>query len=141
MVNRFLSDMRGLYVDDRGKEDDLIYSYDNVIPADSATDLLYGITTLYPGDVNGEFYMTKGHKHVTESAEVYFGLEGEGVVLCENGDEVEEYDLYPGAFVYVKPGFAHRVINSGNSICRFVCVCSAIAGHNYDAKFSKRYYK
>jgi glucose-6-phosphate isomerase len=141
-MDRYLSDMKGIFTSaDEIKDNPLIYSFNNIIPNNGREDLLYGETILYPGQINGEFFMTKGHKHIVESAEVYYCIEGKALVLCEKEDDSYEILLEPGIAAYCKPGYAHRVINNSNSICKFFCVCRADAGHDYNVTFKKKYFK
>lgn len=140
MVNRYLSDMQNIFSNPQDvKDNPLIYSFDNCIPANNAEELLYGITVIQPGDIHGEYYMTKGHTHQNPCAEVYFGLTGKGIVLCEKDGEVQEFEISPNVLVYCQPNYAHRVINNSNEPLRFLCVCRADAGHNYDVVFNKKY--
>ena len=56
------------------------------------------------------------HKHNCE--EVYCILEGEG--LLEIGDK--RYNVMPGDAVYIKENMPHRIINTGNSVLKYVAV-------------------
>lgn len=142
MIERHLSDLVDIFSNPKGVEGNpLIYSFDNVIPANNAEELLYGITAIQPGDINGEYYMTKGHTHQNSCAEVYFGLTGSGIVLCEKDGEVQEHEISPNVLVYCQPGYAHRVINNSNEVLRFLCVCRADAGHDYNVVFNKNFYE
>lgn len=137
---RHLSDVKEIFLNTDGVSDNtVIYSFNNIVPHDNSEDLLYGETILYPGQINGEYFMTKGHKHESTCAEVYYGLEGEAIVLCENEDFIYEDILKPGVAVYCKPNYSHRVINKSDAPCRFFCVCRADAGHDYNVTFTKRY--
>jgi glucose-6-phosphate isomerase len=141
-MKRYFNDLKEIFMNTKGIEDNpLVYEFDNIIPSDSESDLLYGVTTLYAGTINGEYYMTKGHKHKIPCAEVYYGLEGEGIVLCEKDGYSKIYKLSAGTTVYCPSGFAHRVINTTEDKCKFYCVCRADAGHDYDVKFLKRFIK
>lgn len=141
-MDRYLSDLKEQFLNTDGvKGNPLIYSFNNTVPRDNDQELLYGETVLYPGTINGEYFMTKGHTHQVPCAEVYYGLEGEAIVLCEFGGKWYERKLTPGVVVYCEPGYAHRVINKSDKKCRFLCVCRADAGHDYDVKFSKRYFQ
>lgn len=141
-MDRYLFNLKDQFLNiDNIDNDPLIYSFNNTIPKANDQELLFGETILYPGSINGEYFMTKGHNHQVPCAEVYYGIEGEAIVLCENSEDSYETKLVPGSVVYCKPGYAHRVINKSDSICRFFCVCRADAGHDYNVKFSKRYFK
>jgi len=57
--------------------------------------------------------MTKGHFHtVLETAEIYYTLQGEGMMVMETpeGDWAVE-ELKAGGVLYVPPRWAHRSIN------------------------------
>lgn len=138
MEYRTLHDLQEIFKDTSNcNKNQLIYTIDNIIPKESDIELLYGITTILPGDINGEYFMTKGHIHNIPTAEVYFGLEGEGVVLC--GEKT--YAINKNHFVYCPPNIPHRVINCSSIPLKFLTICRADAGHNYDVNFSKRFFK
>ena len=78
--------------------------------------------------------MTKGHFHtVLETAEVYFCLKGEGMIVMETpeGDWAVE-ELRPGRVLYVPPRWAHRSVNTGfqEDLVTF-CVYPGHSGHDY----------
>lgn len=98
-------------------------------------ELISGITRLAAGKVGQEYFMTKGHYHaVLETGEIYYALEGQGLMVMETpeGDwRVEPFSA--GQVVYVPPRWAHRTVNTGAEALRFFWVCPAHAGHNYGA--------
>ena len=60
--------------------------------------------------------MTKGHFHsVLETAEVYYCMKGEGVMVMETleGNWAVE-SLQPEKVLYVAPGWAHRSVNTSS---------------------------
>jgi glucose-6-phosphate isomerase len=78
--------------------------------------------------------MTKGHFHaVLETAEIYYCLRGEGVMVMETpeGDWAVE-DLRPGTELYVPPRWAHRSVNTGSAgpLVTFF-IYPGDAGHDY----------
>lgn len=97
------------------------------------SDLLFGTTTMYPGDVSGEFYMTRGHFHERRDlGEVYYTQSGKGVLLLEDRQgRTETVDMLPGVCALIPPDWAHRSINVGTEKLVFVWVCSPLAGHDY----------
>ncbi len=140
-VKRYYHDFNSQFLYSDLQDNPLIYEFDNVIPDENEQSLLYGITEIQPGSINGEFFMTKGHCHLIPSAEIYFCLEGIGLVYQESSDsEIIETFISPGEIVYCKPGFGHRLVNTGNSILKVLCVCRADAGHDYNFEFSQRYF-
>ena len=138
-IERRLSKLGNLFADaeayrallDSG--DAVIYEvYENTRPA-VAGELLSGLSILHPGRVGDEYFMTKGHYHsVRDTAEIYYCLQGKGLLLMENEDgktAVEEFA--PGRVVYVLPQWAHRSINTGAEDMVTFFVYPANAGHDY----------
>lgn len=150
VVERRLSQLRGSFYDERAyeealsQEDALLYRVAAIEPAHGSGDLHYGIGILYPGMVGDEYYLTKGHLHSTrEAAEVYIGLNGEGVMLLED-EQSGESRLEPfgaGKVVYV-PGYtAHRTMNTGIEPLTYFGVYPSNAGHDYGAIAERNFLK
>jgi glucose-6-phosphate isomerase, archaeal len=150
---RRLSEMAGAYEDQEAVrrllasgDDPVIYTgYDADVPS-LPDHLLFRTTIISPGTVGSEFFMTKGHHHVRDTAELYLGMSGEGIMLMQtrNGDFAESR-LMPSASVYVPPGWAHRTVNTGNTPLAFLAVYPGDAGHDYESVersgFSRRVYR
>ena len=136
---RHLSDMEGYYADGAetarliAEGNPLVYEYLELGAPENAGDIAFGVTKLYPGTVGGEFFMTKGHFHeITDTAEAYFCLSGEGILVTENeAGDVSNIPLTPMAAGYVAKGYAHRVVNTGSSPLLFFYAYRADAGHRY----------
>jgi glucose-6-phosphate isomerase, archaeal len=136
---RRLSEMAGAFEDEAavnrilGRGDDpIIYAgYDGDVPHEPGQ-LVFRITVISPGTVGSEYFMTKGHHHVRDSAELYLGVSGEGIMLMEtrDGDFATEL-LLPSALVYVPPGWAHRTVNTGTVPLVFLAAYYGDAGHDY----------
>jgi glucose-6-phosphate isomerase, archaeal len=149
-LRRRLSDMRGMFQDEAALEemiatdDRLIYEfYDMGIP-ESPENLAFGTSILYPGKVNDEFFMTKGHFHVVlETAEVYYGIRGKGLMLMENPEgQTMVQEIRPGAALYVPGRYAHRSINiSADEPLITFFTFRADAGHDYGTIEEKGYRK
>jgi glucose-6-phosphate isomerase len=148
-TKRHLSKMKGMYADDIAYQqliiegDPLLYEfYELELPASSG-ELLFGTSIVYPGKVGNEYYMTKGHFHtILETAEVYYCLSGQGVLLMENPEgEWDAQEMKPGSAVYVPPRYAHRSINTGNVPLVMFFVFRADAGHDYGTIETKGYRK
>jgi len=106
-------------------------------------DFAFGTSICYPGNVDGEYYMTKGHFHtILETAEVYLCLSGNGLILMENpeGDSIYEV-LSPGKMLYVPKRYAHRSINIGKEPFVQFYVFRADAGHDYGTIETKGFRK
>lgn len=138
-TKRYLSQMRGMFADDGAYSaalavgDPLVYEFYELGCPERPGDLAFGTTVLYPGDVGGEFFMTKGHFHTRlMTAEVYYTLSGRGLMLLENGEgDWRALPLTPGQAVYVPRGYAHRTINSGEEPLAVFYTFDADAGHDY----------
>lgn len=138
-VVRRLSDMKGYYKDGRAEEaaiqagDPVVYEMYEPEIVEREGDLAYCTTTMYPGKVGDEYFMTKGHVHqVRETAEVYFFLKGEGALICELPDEdVDVRFVKAGDVCYVPAGWAHRTVNTGEEELVFFAVYPGHAGHDY----------
>lgn len=132
-----MSDIEGIFEDivawkrqvDSGNP--VVYTVASSPVPEISGELPQSITTIYPGDCGGEFYMTKGHLHADPQAEIYLGLAGIGVLLLFVGEETQWIDMEPGAIGYIPPGWAHRSINVGNDAYRFLAVYPGSAGHDY----------
>jgi len=151
--SRRLSEMAGAYADTEATEkliaecdDPVVYvGYDASVPEEQGH-LLFRSTIVYPGTVGSEYFMTKGHHHVNDTAEFYLGMSGEGWMLMESrtGEYAQEM-LVPYGAVYVPPGWAHRTVNTGDEPLVFLAVYPGDAGHDYAAieraGFSRRVFK
>lgn len=142
IVQRRLSDLRGAFDDAQAyatalaQVDPLVYTVSSVEPGPSAGDLHYGLGRIMPGQVGGEYYLTKGHIHRwRDAAEVYIGLGGEGMMLLEDEATAESRSLRlaSGIVVYVPPRTFHRTINTGATALTYLGVYPAQAGHDYGA--------
>ena len=139
-MQRFLSQMSGMYANDEAfeeilsQEDPLVYEFFDMGVPESEKEVAYGTSITYPGKVGDEYYMTKGHFHtVIDTAEVYYCLRGNGYMLMENPEgEWEARELTPGKAVYVPARFAHRSINvSSNEPLVTFFAFPGHAGHDY----------
>lgn len=98
--------------------------------------LFYGISKLWPGTVNEEFYFTRGHFHQKlNTGEYYWGITGRGLLLLRsiNGDE-SIMEVTPGSINYIPGETAHRLINIGNDILSVGAVWQSNSGHQYSEK-------
>ena len=139
-IQRRLSAMKGQFVDQEAFEallavdDKLLYEVYEIKRPEVAGELLHGLSIVHPGTVGDEFNMTKGHFHtVLETAEVYYCLKGEGMMVMETpeGDWAVE-PLRPNSVLYVLPRWAHRSVNTSptEDLVTFF-VYPGNAGHDY----------
>jgi glucose-6-phosphate isomerase len=149
-LERRLSAMEGQFLDiEKFQEtvhggDPILYEVYEVSRPEVSGELIHGISILYPGKIGNEFYMTKGHFHtILETAEIYYCLQGEGVMVMENpeGDwQVEE--LTPGRVLYVPPRWAHRSVNTGSDLPLITFFAyPGNAGHDYGTIETQGYRK
>jgi len=151
---RVLSDMASAFEDQAavasilaGGDDPVIYrSFYPDVP-NEPDHLAFLTTTISAGSVGSEFFMTRGHHHHRDSAELYVGLSGEGIMIMESrqGDSSQQ-ELVPSVAVYVPPGWAHRTVNTGNVPLTFLAAYYGDAGHDYGSMestggFSIRVYR
>ena len=138
-IVRRASDMRGYYADEEALEaivsggDPIHYEvFERPVPEEYGH-LMFCISTLHPGRVGNEFFMTKGHYHtMLETAETYLGLKGEGYMILKTPDGVcEARPISRGTMVYVPPYWAHRSVNTSMEPLVSFCVYPGDAGHNY----------
>lgn len=139
-IVRTLSAMQGQYADQRSyeemlsQEDTVLYEVYEIHRPEVSGELLHGTSILYPGRVGDEYFMTKGHFHaVLDTAEVYYCLQGQGMMMMETPEgEWADEELRPGRVLYVPPRWAHRSVNTGQEedLVTFY-ICPAHAGHDY----------
>ena len=117
-----LRDLAGIYGDagafDRaaaGEGDRVVYRVQDVRPAATHGDLIFGTTFMEPGRISDEYYMTRGHIHARANRpETYYGESGQGVMLLETPEgETEVIEIGPKTLVYVPPLWIHRSVNTG----------------------------
>lgn len=139
-ITRTLSSMKGQYFDQAAygamlaEEDTLLYEVYETVRPENSGELMSGLSIVHPGRVGNEFFMTKGHFHtVLETAEIYYCLKGEGVMVMETpeGDWAVEA-LRPGRVLYIPPRWAHRSVNTGQAedLVTFFAY-PGHAGHDY----------
>jgi glucose-6-phosphate isomerase, archaeal len=136
---RRLSEMPGAFADAEAAQrlirdggDPIIYrAFDAPVP-EARDHLVYRTTIISPGRVGAEYFMTKGHHHMRDSAEFYLGMAGRGLmVLQDKSGELRIENLAPELSVYVPPGWAHRTVNTGDEDLIFLAVYLGDAGHDY----------
>lgn len=104
-------------------------------------DIGLGLTIMYPGDVNGEFFMTKGHFHTKHKPELYFPFEGTGKLLLQKGSDIKVINLKKGENYVIPKSYAHRLINTGRKNLIVLTVYHLNCKSNYKVKFKKRFFK
>ncbi len=144
-----LSEMKDFFMDSEAVEkilskgkDPVIYQYYEFIEEEAPGHLTIGLTVLYPGKVGKEYFMTRGHFHEKDSAELYYGIYGEGILLIQSRQGETDYMvLKPGTIGYVPPGWGHRTINTGRKRFVFLFAYFSDAGHDYGVVKEKGFAK
>jgi glucose-6-phosphate isomerase, archaeal len=136
---RKLSNMKGMFLD-AGSEhrilesgDPIVYSFSEKVLPEEPGHLQIAMTSINPGKVGKEYYMTKGHYHkLAHTSEVYLGLEGKGCLLMQTAEgNFSSIDIRPGVLAYIPPYWGHRMANTGDKPFIFFAVYPGDAGHNY----------
>lgn len=126
-----LLDMEGFYKnipETIKKKNPTIYTVEFV----DENEISYAITKINPGKIGEEFYMTKGHYHKKPTSEVYYHMEGEGILLIKSGEHKKRVIMKKGVFHYIPRGWGHRTINVGNKPLIFLSIYQNDAGHDYE---------
>ena len=135
------SDLGGLFLDEaafvataRERGDEIAYQVDEFRPSDRPGDLIFGTSTLYPGQIGDEFIFTRGHIHaVGDRPEIYLCQSGQGVMLMELADgSTRAEEMRPNSLVYVGPHWIHRSVNVGDTPLVTLFCYPADAGQDYD---------
>ncbi len=134
-----LAGMRGAYRDaaafDALAPEELVYSVQFWMPVREGTPggLFWGQTTICPGVVGDEYFMTAGHFHAArDRAEYYVTVRGEGgLLLMDEARDTRWERMQPGSVHYIAGGIAHRVANTGDGPLTFVACWHSDAGHDY----------
>ena len=95
--------------------------------------LFFGTSTVHPGKVGEEYFMTKGHFHnKRECAEYYWGISGEGILLImDENRRCTAEKVRPGSLHYIGGYLAHRLVNTGTEDLVVGACWPSDAGHDY----------
>jgi glucose-6-phosphate isomerase len=136
-LTRYLKDTISIYANQNVSDEELsriAYEVELHNPENGVEGALqFGTSYLYPGKVNDEFFITKGHTHAIENrAEYYFCIDGEGLLLLMDGNRnVKVQKVEKGSLHYIPGYVAHRLVNTGKNIMTVGACWNADAGHNY----------
>jgi Thermophilic glucose-6-phosphate isomerase and related metalloenzymes len=133
-----LSELRGIFHDRTALEEAVAVRGDPIVYEvveykKEGSDIFFGTTTVEPGVVGNEYYMTRGHFHARrDMAEVYYTQHGSGVLLLKSrAGETAVVEMKRGVCAFIPPDWAHRSINTGKDKLVFVWVGNVAAGHDY----------
>ena len=115
--------------------DTVVYTVQSheAVAAGTAGGLFFGTSTVKPGRVGDEYFMTKGHFHARrETAEYYWGISGSGVLLMMDEDgSCRAEEVTSGTLHYIPGRVAHRLINTGEVDLVVGACWPSDAGHDY----------
>jgi glucose-6-phosphate isomerase len=115
--------------------DQLVYEVQAWKPVPDGTEggLFWGSSTVYPGVVGDEYFLTRGHFHARiDRAEYYATVSGSGMlVLMDEERRGWVQEMTAGTTHYIPGGFAHRVVNTGDVPLRFLACWPSDAGYDY----------
>jgi glucose-6-phosphate isomerase len=137
---RQLKDLAGIFLDQKAvsemNPESPVYSVQSWMPVREGTPggLFFGASTLMPGKVGNEYFMTKGHFHAqSDRAEFYWGIQGKGMLLLMDRDRnTWGEEIYPGSLHYIGSEIAHRLANTGDENMVVGACWPSDAGHNYE---------
>ena len=116
--------------------DTLAYHVQSWMPVPDGTPggLFFGTSTILPGKVGNEYFMTKGHFHAqSDRAEFYWGVQGQGMlILMDRERNTWAEEVYPGSLHYIGGEIAHRLANTGSENLVVGACWPSDAGHEYN---------
>ncbi len=137
---RKLKDIPGIFGDEIAyaemDQEQLVYTVQSWLPVADGTSggLFFGASTIYPGKVGNEYFMTKGHFHSqSDRAEFYWGVQGKGMlILMDRERNTWAEKVYPGSLHYIGGEIAHRLANTGDEKLIVGACWPSDAGHDYE---------
>jgi glucose-6-phosphate isomerase len=140
IINKTIGDLAGYWHDDRtfAQTDPAtpLYVTESWYPVAEGTEgaLLWGNTTLLPGRVGDEYFMTRGHWHKKrDRGELVICVAGRGSLVLMNEQRETRLEALSAGTTHYIPGYtAHRTVNTGTVPLVFLCAWSADCGHDYD---------
>ncbi|WP_445734903.1 glucose-6-phosphate isomerase family protein [Mariniflexile sp.] len=137
---RKIKDILGIFQDEKAfsnmSQEKLVYTVQAWLPVAEGTlgGLFFGASTIYPGKVGNEYFMTKGHFHLnSDRAEFYWGIKGKGMLILMDRDRnTWAEEVYPGSLHYIDSEIGHRLANTGDENLIVGACWPSDAGHNYE---------
>ena len=112
-----------------------VYAVEYWKPVSEGTEggLYWGNSTVFPGLVGEEYFMTRGHFHRRrDRSEYYTTVSGTGLlVLMDEERRAAVQEMAPGTTHYIPGHTAHRVVNTGDVPLRFLACWPSDAGYDY----------
>ncbi|HEY3372702.1 MAG TPA: glucose-6-phosphate isomerase family protein [Prolixibacteraceae bacterium] len=136
---RLLKNIKGIFHDQDAlsemNPETQVYALQSWMPVAESTrgGLFFGTSTLMPGKVGSEYFMTKGHFHAqSDRSEFYWGAQGKGMLILMDRDRhTWAEEVYPGSLHYIGAHIAHRLANTGDENLIVGACWSSDAGHDY----------
>lgn len=137
---RKLKDLAGIFRDEKAflamDLEQTAYSVQLWLPVPEGKQggLFFGISTIFPGKVGNEYFMTKGHFHSqSDRSEFYWGVQGKGMLFLMDRDRnTWAEEVYPGSLHYIGSEIAHRLANTGDESLVVGACWPSDAGHDYE---------
>lgn len=137
---RKIKNIPGIFQDEKARsemdQEQLAYSVRAWLPVADGTPggLFFGASTIFPGKVGNEYFMTKGHFHsLGDRAEFYWGVQGKGMLILMDRDRnTWAEEVFPGSLHYIGSDIAHRLANTGNENLIVGACWPSDAGHDYE---------
>ncbi len=137
---RTLDEIVSIFLDQRAVQlippKTVVYTVQSWLPVEEGTPggLFLGTSTIMPGKVGDEYFMTKGHFHAkSDRAEFYWGVLGKGVlILMDRNRNTWGEEVYPGSLHYIGSDIAHRLANTGDENLVVGACWPSDAGHDYE---------
>ena len=137
---RKLKDITGIFKDTQALEkmdmEQLAYKVQAWLPVTEGFPggLFFGVSTIMPGKVGNEYFMTKGHFHAqSDRAEFYWGVQGKGMLILMDRDRnTWSEEVQPGSLHYIGGHIAHRLANTGEENLIVGACWPSDAGHDYE---------
>jgi glucose-6-phosphate isomerase len=139
-----LGELPGIFRDQRVWEaadpETVVYKVQWWTPVPESTEggLFWGTTTIEPGLVGDEYFMTRGHFHaIRNRGEYYCTVKSGGVLILMTEDgSTQTEKMSPGSLHYIPGHTAHRVVNTSDSPLTFWASWPSDAGHDYNGAAS-----
>jgi len=136
---RVLKDIASIFLDQEAVKlippEKTVYQVQSWLPVDEGTPggLSFGTSTILPGKVGNEYFMTKGHFHAkSDRSEFYWGVQGQGMLILMDRDRnTWAEEVYPGSLHYIGGEIAHRLANTGSEDLVVGACWPSDAGHDY----------
>ncbi len=114
---------------------EIVYAVEYWKPVAEGTEggLYWGNSTVFPGLVGDEYFMTRGHfHHRRDRAEYYVTVSGTGLlVLMDEQRRPDVQEMSPGTTHYIPGHTAHRVVNTGETALTFLACWPSDAAYDY----------